>query len=475
MKNRKSLLASRIKFFALAILSLIALVLIATNPVVGSGVVISMAIIVGGVELTGKEEALYVALTEHINKETEKFGKGYISEQKMLDTIAAKIKEFNLKIEDTDEFKKIQDALTKQGLELVALKENGLPGNSKITTVKDAVAQGFSNPDIKTKTLEIVSRKSGMTEIVTIKAVGNITTGNVTTTTGGIALLDLINSAERSIARLAETFIERFATVMSTSTPIVTYADYLPKEGDVGFVAEGGTKPQVDGKIEVRYATPKKAAGYEILTTEAVQDIPQMQSFASTLLFKKYLLKRQYAIIFGDGIGENPLGVTKVAAVFDPASWTGEKIYVPNLLDAIRAVANQIYTTQSWTDDVAYLPNVAYINPADWFAFIGTKTTEGMYVFPQLTFGDSNSIDNFTVIPNVKVPAGKILMGDFSKLIIVDYIPYSVSQGWINDQFIKNQLTIVGEGRFFTYVKKYDERAFIYDDLANVIAGIEKV
>jgi hypothetical protein len=34
---------------------------------------------------------------------------------------------------------------------------------------------------------------------------------------------------------------------------------------------------------------------------------------------------------------------------------------------------------------------------------------------------------------------------------------------------------MLGEGRFFVFVKNLDQRAFIYDDIDNIIAGIEEV
>lgn len=44
--------------------------------------------------------------------------------------------------------------------------------------------------------------------------------------------------------------------------------------------------------------------------------------------------------------------------------------------------------------------------------------------------------------------------------------------GWINDQYIKNMITMLGEGRFYNYIRTLDKLAFVYDDIADVIAGI---
>ena len=43
-----------------------------------------------------------------------------------------------------------------------------------------------------------------------------------------------------------------------------------------------------------------------------------------------------------------------------------------------------------------------------------------------------------------------------------------------NDDFIKNQFVILGESRFHAFVKKLDEQAFIYDDIATIKTAITK-
>ena len=59
-----------------------------------------------------------------------------------------------------------------------------------------------------------------------------------------------------------------------------------------------------------------------------------------------------------------------------------------------------------------------------------------------------------------------------SKYNVTNYIGYTVRIGWINDQFITNKFTMVGESRFHAFVKKLDEAAFIYDDIATIELAI---
>lgn len=384
-----------------------------------------------------------------------------------LTELDAKLKDLGL---ETKTLKDINDVLEKHGIELAKIA-GGKAANSGI---KGMLREAFSREGLVGEIASAYAKQgSGLVDVT--KDVGTISTGNVSTTSGGDALLEMLSADEIADIRLNSPFIEEFANVSSTSKPVYTYVDYIPGEGDVDFIAEGGVKPQLDLDIQVRSISPVKAAGYEILTEESMQDIPRLESNARNILLKKYLLKRQNGILFGDGIGANPLGVTNIAAAFNPASWTGPKVKNPNLHDAVIAAANQIYNTVSYTDDVEYYPNVAFVNPSTFAALRLAKDANGQYIFPSFTLFNDKKIDGIRIVPKTKIPDGKILIGDFNKLNIVDYIMYSVRIGWINDQFIKNLFTMLGEGRFYVYVKQLDQRAFIYDDVENILAGIELI
>lgn len=379
-----------------------------------------------------------------------------------------------LTVEEVDDkieklkIKEINEALEAHGLEL---QKHNYSGGSQ-DGFKAILHVAFKRSGLQDEIKTVFANRHGSIEI---KAVGDITTGNVTTDTGGNAILDMLNADEIADIRLQMPFIEDYANVTNTNKPVYTYVDYIPGEGDMTFLGEGDTKQQLDLDVVVRTESPVKAAGYEILTEESITDIPRMESNARGLLLRKYLLKRQNGILFGDGIGDNPLGVTKLAAAFNPDSWVGAKVVDPNLHDVVVAVANEIATKQAYTDDIEYFPNVAFINPGDFAALRLSKDKNGQYIFPSFTLYNEQTINGIKIVPKNKIPAGYILMGDFKKLNIVNYVAYSIRIGWINDQFIKNLFTMLGEGRFYVYVKNLDQRAFIYDTIANVVAGIQLV
>lgn len=418
------------------------------------------------------EEALLTKIKDEVSKSVEKQvkDKGLTKEQ-----IESVVSEKMKKYEDMDpvKLKNMIEDFEALKTEHSKIKNDLRKGNEDKMTLKGAIAEQF-NDEQKWKDVQgVARRKAGSVELFTTKAVGNVTTGSVATDTSGNALLDLLNADDLRGLNLRDPFIEEYATVTRTSKAVIGYADYTPKEGAVNYVAEGAEKSQIDLKVEVKHATPKKAAGYIVQTDEAWQDIPRLESEARTLLLKKYLLRRQNGILFGDGQGENPLGVTEIAASYNPALAGVQNADADNLRDAIVAAAVQIYNTVNYADEVQYMPNVAFVNPSD-FAGLKLIRTDHGYLFPDIQATANNgALAGFPVVAKSEIPVGKLLIGDFTYLNIVNYIDYTVSLGWVNDQFIKNMFTMIGEGRFFTYVRTLDQKAFIYDDIATILDGIK--
>ena len=378
---------------------------------------------------------------------------------------------------------KINKALEDQGVVMRKLQLEGV--ENKSNDWRANISKAFNDEKIQEGILKTFKNGAGMINIMggkeefTSKVVGNVTTANVTTTSGGNALLDLLNADDVAAMNLRDPFIESYASVSRTAKPVYTYADFIPGEGDAAFLAESAAKSQVDLDVVVRTVAPKKVAAYEIMSEEALTDIPRMDSEAKTLLLKRVLLKRQNKILFGAGAGDDPNGVVGQARAFDATSWTGDKVTDVNLYDVIVALANQIYNTFNYTDEASFYPNLAILNPATLAALKLKKNEFGMYLFPQFQLvganGQSINVDGITILPQRDISATKIMIGDFSKLRIINYIDYSLRMGFVNDQFIKNLFTMLGESRFYTVIKELDRNAFIYDDIADVVAGIQAV
>ncbi len=365
-----------------------------------------------------------------------------------------------------EEVQKLHDAIEKSGNTLedfiAAQKEQQI----------DSVQKQFSDFLIENKEkLEgILENKTGEIKF-TPKAVGDIGTGSGTNATAAPASLH--NNLGHFNLRDDSSLIN-LTSVTSTNSPALGYTELTPKEGGYAFVAEAGTKPQTDFSWVNRFATPHKAAAYEVLSEESVTDVARLESVAREYLRKTHNLFKADAIYFGDGTGNNPTGATVSGRTFVSTSMVDVfAAGTSNFMDVVNAIITDIYRTQAFTDEAHYMPNIVLVNPIDFFInLVGAKDGNGLPLYPQAGLFNQVSIGGVTIRPWVKIPVGKIFVADMTKMNVVNYVPFSIRVGWINDQFITNQFTMVGESRYYQYIKNLDLAAFVYDDIATVQAAI---
>lgn len=321
----------------------------------------------------------------------------------------------------------------------------------------------------KEKLQNILKAGSGVIEFVP-KAVGSIST-----TSGGDGVIVPPKNMNTSLGGFNfrnDDSLVQLATVTNTNSAQYAYTEMVPKDGDYTFVEEGTEKPQIDFAWQNRYAIPYKIAAYEILTEEVVTDIPRLESTAREYLLKKHNLFKASSIYFNPGSAITPKGATAYGRAF-VAGAMAKKVNSPNFMDVVNACITDIYITHNYVDEAPYEANIVLINPVDFFLeLVSAKDKDGLPLYPQAGLFNTVTIGGVTIKPWEKVPAGKIFVADMKRYNVANYVPFSIRIGWINDQFITNQFTMLGESRFYAYVKKLDERAFIYDTIATIKAAI---
>ena len=311
---------------------------------------------------------------------------------------------------------------------------------------------------------------SGSIEFIP-KAATTITTGN------GTDPVQFPATAHNDLGEMNlrnDDVLVSLANVSSSSSPVFSYTELQPKDGDYSFVAEGTTKPQVDFNWVNRFAEPFKIAAHEILTEEAVTDVARLESVANSYLVKKHNLFKANQLYFGAGTTGLPSGATVIGRTFVSTGMADKfAVGTSNFMDVVNACITDIYRTHNYTDESSYMPNVVMINPIDFFLeLVGAKDNQGLPLYPQAGLFNQVSIGGVTIKPWEKIPVGKIFVADMKMMNVINYVPFSIRLGFINDQFITNMFTMVGESRYFQFVKELDKQAFIYDDIATVQAAI---
>jgi len=363
-----------------------------------------------------------------------------------------------------------QNAIIKELENATILMKKLTEGDTnKVTSFKEVIYKFVEENADKIKQ---AFKSGGAVEMDVTKAVGTVEVASATLPVAAPALQG-VQVAPPSRANLRSAVINAMVTTIPTTQASYAYTETLPKEGGFDFVAEKGSKPQIDMKFETRYASPVKVAAWMKLTEEAVTDIPQLQAIAYDFLRQQHDLKREKGILNGDGVSPNPKGATTYGRAFSAGALANSVANV-NFMDVVNACITDIYTTHNFTDEMPYMANIVLINPNDFFInLVSAKTTNGEPLYPSASLFNQVTIGGVTIMPHEDIAAGYIFVADLSKYNTTNYVGYNVKIGWVNDDFIKNQFVILGESRFHAFVKKLDEQAFIYDEIATIKTAIE--
>ena len=315
-----------------------------------------------------------------------------------ISTLKATIKK---EINDID-LETFKAAVTLQGTVIKELQETRIG----TTTVKRQI-----NTWIEKNADKIAELKAAGSGLIELKVVGPMETTSASNP-DGIPELMGVQSAAPGNVNLKGSIVDELVTTINTSLASYPYTETVPKDGDYAFVLEKGVKPQIDFKIETRYAAPKKVAAHMVLTDESVQDIPGLQSIANDYLRKKHDLKRQNGILFGDGIGANLTGATTYGRTF-VAGGMALAVASPNFMDVVNACITDIYTTHNYTDEMQYMANIVMVNPVDFYLqLVAAKDLNGLPLYPMAGLMNRVVIGGATIIPFEDIPVGSIFVSD---------------------------------------------------------------
>ncbi|OWP87781.1 hypothetical protein BWK60_01975 [Flavobacterium covae] len=402
------------------------------------------------------------ALIQQLGEKIENLKAEQVKKEE-IDTLKNQLEEIK-KGEISDALKGRLDTLAD---EIAALKENNFVSVNK--SFEQQLIEQITEKAEEIK--QVFEAKSGVVKMV-LKEPALITTANGTNTSP--PALTGTQIAPLSPVNLRTMQILSLTNQLATSEASYPYTEAKPKDGDYSFVAEGAVKPQIDFVWETNYATPKTIAAWVKLTKQSVYDVKGLQSIATDYLRKKHDLKKAKSILIGDGLGENPKGATNYGRAFS-AGALALAVVKPNFMDVVNACITDIATTHNYEDETPYMANLVMVNPNDFYIhLVSAKDNNGLPLYPNASLFNQVNIGGLTIVPEESIPAGKIFVADMSKYNTTDYESYNVIIGWVNDDLIRNQFVILGESRMHAFVKKLDEQAFIYDDIATIKTAITK-
>lgn len=416
------------------------------------------------VEKTDKETVeLLKSMSEAIENRMAEYLKGTISNEVMEKAISDAL----AGIDNKAELKSVKEQITDVKETLVRMKGAFEVKNNRVEVksieeqigeqLKEyiSVQKGSQMVDLKRACKESAGNKKVIELVINTKAA--VTSGSVAPTFGNYVDTTL------SVEPKAQSVIRSFANVTTTAERSLTYAEFVPGEGDAEWVPEGGLKPSMSATLQEQVVKPGKVALTVKLTEETLSDLPQLVAEIRAEIINRIGLAEEIGILTGDGTNGKVKGIASVVPGF---SLTSLKIKHANTYDAIVAAYTQILSVSK----MSYRPNLVLINPIDYANMQTSKDLNGQYLRPFRA--------GYELIPGLRVEAstaiavGDIWIGDFNYLNIRDLWTLTIQFGWENDDFTRNLVTMVGEKRLMVYIKKQYQTAFVKDTINNIIAGI---
>jgi HK97 family phage major capsid protein len=209
-----------------------------------------------------------------------------------------------------------------------------------------------------------------------------------------------------------------------------------------------GTKP--GGALEFEKLTAKivTIAEWVALTRRAIADLPFLRAYVDQFLIDDVGLALEAEMLNGDATGDHFDGFLN-----DPDIISISAADYDNQFDALLAAAAYCQIAGNtarpisavgspW--DVAAMRTLKFGSGATTYGYVGG----GPYAVQQdAPWGNR-------LVPTLAMSAGTVLVGDFSRATLLDREDTNISVGTINDDFIRNIVRVLAEGRWGFYVQR---------------------
>lgn len=364
----------------------------------------------------------------------------------------------------------LREALTAQGLALTALKEKALAELPDRKTIASAIRAAIEKDKDAWEAFK--NRKSNSfgtakgdaaIEIGNVRAAITMTVGSSTGTSAFVPNVEVVPGFV-DLAR-NQPFIENYANTSNTTSARIVWAEKYNPQGNAAFIGEGVVKSLISFEIRTMESYAKKVADKIKVSTEMLEDIDFIASEIENELRYKVDMAVDASLLTGAGDASNSATDLKgLTAYIGGFVLTTIATTTPNNFDAIRAAAAQVVSLN-------FNPSIVFINTIDAANMDLVKDTQGRPLAMQ--YKDANGkVYRLTVVETNQMPVGSFLLGDMSRFKVRNYQPFAISYGWVNDDFEKNLVTIIGERRLHAFVAANDTGAFVYDTFANVKTAI---
>jgi HK97 family phage major capsid protein len=238
--------------------------------------------------------------------------------------------------------------------------------------------------------------------------------------------------------------------------------EYVKETGfnnNAGMVAEGASKPESDMKLDLVTTSAKVIAHWMKASKQVLSDVSQLRSMIDERLIYGLAYKEEGQLLNGDGTGQNLLGIIPQATAYSAPTSMADV----NIIDVMRLAMLQAALAE-------YPATGHVLHPTDWAVIETLKDSTGRYIIGNPQGNTTPTLWGLPVVATQAITVRKFLTGAFKLgAQLFDRWDGRVETGFVNDDFIKNLVTILGEERLALAV--YRPEAFIYGDFDTALAS----
>jgi HK97 family phage major capsid protein len=255
------------------------------------------------------------------------------------------------------------------------------------------------------------------------------------------------------IVRVTEQDQLTLLDVINTTTPdsdSVQYTRISSYTRAAAPVALAASKPQAAMEIDTVTETVRTIAVWIPVNNNQLKDFGQLRNMIDTELLWDLGKAKEELIMYGDGTGENFEGIVDHTNVQAARTEAGD-----TLIDIVRRGITDIRRA-------GYQPNALAIDPLDWEEIELEKGSDERYVWAVIRDRLGARIWSLNVVETIgaeETATGRrnMVVGDWIRgATLWQREAAIVTVGWINDQFTKNQRTLLAEERAAFGVKRPD-------------------
>lgn len=202
--------------------------------------------------------------------------------------------------------------------------------------------------------------------------------------------------------------------------------------------SEGDLKKEQLLTMAVKTAGPVTIAHWIAISKQAIRRAPQLRNYIDNELVVGLRLAEDEQLLYGDGSSGNLQGLMTNPSVQDYNS-SGRGRSGDTRIDTIRRAITLLRL-------MYYRPTGVVVHPNDWEAIELQKDDESRYLWVTVTDGGVQRLWRVPVIDTPTIQEDSFLLGDFRLgANLWDLESANVSIGYKNDDFVRNQLAILGE------------------------------